>query len=1113
MNSTPAPNRISTVSAALTILGGLLVIGGWMAHIEPIVHIGQGTPAIMFNTAAGLVLAGLGLLLYQTSRKLTAALGVLLGLLGGCTLAEIVTGLDFGIDEVIAFAWQPMPTPHPGRMGLSAAFLFVLIGLGYLAVYFREKSSAQVALLLTLFPLATAAVGLAGYAAAGESTLFWVTGMAPQTSVLFVMLALGFFGYARQTIFLWNRKTAWACLCGVCILAPTLLLWRGLLHQVGVVRFQKAQAAADRLVNDTATFLGGLESALEKLMERSASGCGRSSACYGDVRNYFRDFPEVNTIGWADPLGSTGQVYFRSGANIFSKQGPALTGEIHRVLANRIAGENASWSSAGRDSAFTYSVRSFATGPLFWADCRFVEKLSQITQVLDLEYAVQISVEGGDVSLHPQTDFLPPDIPLPRVTSQVLLLGHVWRFTLTPNLVSTASARASDLLLIVGILATIAITFAVYFWQTSLERSQAISVLNRELNEKIVESKTAESRLRLMVEGTKDYAIFMLDANGCVATWNEGAERCKLYSAQEILGKHFSCFYSEEDIQRGHPADELRLAIANGQFREQGWRIRGDGSRFWADVAITALRDEAGTLCGFSKITRDITHLRKLERKLHRVNKRLSKETKRAQAANQAKSQFLARMSHEIRTPMNAILGMAYVLSETPLAEDQVEFVRIFRTSAERLLQIINDILDLSKVEAGHLRCEDKPFDLAVLLSEVTDLMSTMARQKGLSFACGIAPDIDTRVIGDAPRLRQILVNLVGNAFKFSESGSVLISVTKCQHPVDRLLQFDVQDTGSGIPAGRLDKIFDAFVQLDSSLSRQHSGTGLGLTISRRLAELMGGKIWATSKVGSGSTFSFTSRLPSQAKPEQCIAPGPIAATAPSGSVRLLVAEDSPENLLVLQLYLSGTGHIIDHVPDGQQAVNRFQNGDYDLVLMDVQMPLMDGYTATQLIRQWERAQRRQRTPIVALTAHALAEDAQRSLDAGCDGHVTKPFTRHDILETIALHVTQLRPCAEMAADRRLIAPQFLEAQHLHIVEIQKLMELGDFDAIRQVARRMSGSGSAYGLAGVSEIGRQLEFAGRSRDVANIRSQLASLTRYLSSVDVTSADVTHATQQ
>jgi len=389
---------------------------------------------------------------------------------------------------------------------------------------------------------------------------------------------------------------------------------------------------------------------------------------------------------------------------------------------------------------------------------------------------------------------------------------------------------------------------------------------------------------------------------------------------------------------------------------------------------------------------------------LNEALEEVHKSKKAAEVANLAKSSFLASMSHEIRTPMNAILGMADILWETELTPDQEKYVDVFRTAGETLLEILDDVLDLSKIEAGYLELDETWFPLNETLSKTCSIIDAKADEKSLKLTCTVAPNIPDRLFGDPTRLRQILINLLGNAIKFTDQGTVELAIEQMPSPDGVvLLQFSVSDTGMGIPATKLATIFDAFTQVDSSTTRQFGGTGLGLAICKELANLMGGRIWAESTPGRGSTFYFTARFEAD-KGVEIIKPKPSIRQEDEPALpaaRILMLEDSKYNAFVVQTYLKGTPCTMTVMENGVDGLEAYKNGDWDMIFMDIQMPIMDGYEATKAIRKWELDNGVQPIPIVAMTAYALNEDAQRCIEAGADQHMAKPVKKSALFSAI----------------------------------------------------------------------------------------------------------------
>lgn len=370
------------------------------------------------------------------------------------------------------------------------------------------------------------------------------------------------------------------------------------------------------------------------------------------------------------------------------------------------------------------------------------------------------------------------------------------------------------------------------------------------------QQRVKETVFRLLVTGVKDYAIFMLDPDGYVISWNEGAERINGYRANEIIGKHFSQFYSEADRLAKHPDRELEIARREGRYEEEGVRVRNDGTTFWANVVITAIYDDDGKLFGFGKITRDLTERRRAEQQREADAYLLAQTNEKLKEALEVKSRFLSTISHEVRTPMTGVIGLTEILSMKDLGSENNAAISAIFESSKRLLNLLNNILETAKLESGRVILEYRNFPVRSVLGDTRQLVARDAIAKGLDIMGSCDEKIPEFVCGDELRLRQVLLNLAFNAVKFTHAGKIEINAElKRENEKEVVLRFCVNDTGIGIPKDVQSKIFQPFQQATPSTARIQGGTGLGLSICRDLIALMQGEIGVISEPGKGSTF------------------------------------------------------------------------------------------------------------------------------------------------------------------------------------------------------------------------------------------------------------------
>ena len=718
------------------------------------------------------------------------------------------------------------------------------------------------------------------------------------------------------------------------------------------------------------------------------------------------------------------------------------------------------------------------------------------------------------------------------------------------------------------------------------KRTAMLLQANTNLKQEIIDRKRAEDDLRENEEKYRNIlenmeeGYYEVDLSGNLRFFNDSLLKITGYSRNELLGFNYRQFTDPSDANKVFHAFN-KVYLSQKPSKEFEWTIIHSNAveKRHLEASVSLMKNLAGLPMGFRGIVRDVSERKRAEEKIHKLNEeleqrvaertaqlqkaksklettieRVNKLAWKADSANKAKSESLANMSHEIRTPLNGIIGMAELALETATDKNQRELFGALSTETNALLTVINDILDFSKIEAGMLELEETPFDLKSIVDDLAGSMGLRAIQKGLEFKASLSADVPRLLIGDQWRLKQILTNLTDNALKFTNKGAISIKIETQENFGDKVkILFTIKDTGIGIPKDKLTSIFKGFNQADGSTTREYGGTGLGTTISKQLVELLGGNIGAESLEGKGSQFWFTATFLKQpnnragGKIEKMgLNPpgkldlkmqGEISNGLPGDAKcremgRILLVEDYPTNQQVVLRHLRRAGYMVDLAENGQTAVDTYRKKHYDLILMDIQMPIMDGYQATMIIRKIEEKNRimragdhligQGRAPIIAMTAHATKGDKDKCLQAGMDDYIAKPLRRNKLLkivnkwiksavkfnprgpslQTIDDSVGEEAPMNfdqatnEFEGDKDFlmeVMTGFFDNVETQIETIHQAISDGDTEKVWQEAHSIKGGAANLAAEKLSQTAFELETMGKSEKLKGSREALGRL--------------------
>jgi|GEM_PF-628395 len=596
----------------------------------------------------------------------------------------------------------------------------------------------------------------------------------------------------------------------------------------------------------------------------------------------------------------------------------------------------------------------------------------------------------------------------------------------------------------------------------------------REVNREIVKRSKSEHELKINLSYLRTLTasipsgILALDKTGKVTFSNLRASELLSFNPDRVQNE---LFIQLADI-RGKERHELERALENGEAIDVETSLGHSAGRFPTHLKVVPLHQRSelvGAVVTFQDLSREKV-----------LQAELVAEKDNAINASNAKTAFLSQMSHEFRTPLNAIIGMGEMLLQTSQSPEQLQYTKVMSGAAQNLLRLINDVLDLSKIEAGKLELDEAPFSIGSVVEECVKIMSYKASEKGIRTRL-INKLTQDSYFGDSMRLHQVCMNLMGNALKFTDKGQITLEVSQ-----DRgMIRIDVIDTGKGIASDKLETIFEKYAQEDRGISRNYGGTGLGLSISRDIAQLMGGDLRVTSQIGVGSTFSLLIRLKPHHSPIENLA----AKDVHLKPMRLLLVDDNADNRLVVLSYLKGQPVQVVQATDGTEAVKKVLAEKFDLVFMDMHMPVMDGYEATAEIRRLGNS-----TPIVALTAYAMKEEIERILSVGCMDRLSKPITRARLLNYIA-QFQQTMPTAEtnegpkeetMDDDIKALIPEYLARRRSDVTKLQDHLKNKDLAGLRSIAHNLRGTALSYGQPQLDAWAKALGEAAHSENWSEI---------------------------
>ncbi len=1013
---------------------GLCVILGWHTGNRMLMQVRPTLVAMVYNAALGFLMCGLTLLLGALRfRRAMMATGVVVLSLGILTFIEYVAGVSFGIDQLGMRYYLDDELPFPGRMALSTALCFTLAGAAFLLLGTAHPRAMKKAMtyrfafagMLGAIVFAMGTVALTGYVMNVPTAYGWTgfSRMPAHGACGFLFIGTGLVAAA------WERGRnvgglgpRWLPeLIGLAALTVTFSLYLALSAQEQNYVTRTIDNHAAGMEHAMEVEIKERTLALERMAERWRQRAAAFKEWQADARRYVSDFEGYKAIEWVDATHHIRWVEPLTGNEASLNRNlaadPAQRASLEAAREQRTARVSRTIDFARGQRGLLIYVALYRKEQFdgFMVGAVRIEPLLNaiVPDNIKSDYLVSI-FDGNSEIYRNDAETNAPNENNPWSERIIDLPGVSWRARIEPRpyMLSRLHSRVPEATLLVGLLLSVLLAWAIHLVGQSRRRTREAVRTNHKLEREIAQRERTEEHLQGSEERYRELVdrslglICTHDTEGRLLSVNPAAARALGYKPEELTERSLS------DIIAPETEPQLRASLR--QVREQGTAsglmrvIRKDGTEcVW--VFNNLFCQEAGRAPYVLGHAQDVTKLKQMEREL-------AKARDAALESARLKSEFLANMSHEIRTPMNGVVGMANLLLDTNLTPEQRDFVETIQSSSESLMIIINDILDFSKIEAGKLQFETVDFDLRHSLESVIELFAEMAHKKRIELASLVNSNVIASLRGDPGRLRQILTNLIGNAVKFTERGEVFARVTQESDAEDVVtLRFSVTDTGIGISPEAQARLFHAFIQADGSITRKYGGTGLGLTITKQLVELMGGKIGLESEEGKGSTFWFTARLekqPASARVE----------TVPRASLeglRILLIDDNQTNRRIMVHQTESWGMSAQEAESGARALEMLRDASergqaFDVVVLDLMMPQMDGFTLARAIKNDKTIAP---TRLVLMPSFGQRGHGRKAQEAGIGAYLIKPVRQSEFFDCLATVMAEPQITSDAASE------------------------------------------------------------------------------------------------